>query len=336
MKKICIALFLIAPLLLAAAVFATPDRRISENENRVLKTKQSISADDFQNDIEQYLSDQIFLREEAVAAKSALMYALFKRDIGGVYIGKNGFLQKKTESDIDTASAIAYAERINKLAEGTKTYVMFVPSAGCILKDELPAFAQMYDFDALYNTLSKHLPNAAMIKISACEYYKTDHHWTADGAYSAYTEWCRAHGAEPKKFEYVTVATDFKGTLFLKALLDRFGADTIKAPVVDADISVTADGKQAKLYDYEALKTKDKYSFFEGGNHGIVTIENKKSHSGKTLLILKDSFANSFVPYIVGDYEKIIMLDERYTFTSPAEIIKAENVTELAVIKEIQ
>lgn len=335
MKKSFIALFLLIPIVLSSLIFVTPDKAMSENENRALKTKQTLDVSDFQNDFESYLSDQFLLRDTIVASKSKLQYAFGKRDINGAYIGKNRFLQKITESDIDEKSAINYASKINNIAKNIETYVIYVPSAGCVLKNELPSNAEMYDYDALKAKLLAELNYVTVIDLTDVDYYKTDHHWNAQGSYSAYKSWCKEHKQEPKIFNFETVSTDFKGTLYSKALMDKFDLDTIEAPVISEEIIVTADGQEIELYDSSALETKDKYNYFQGGNHGILTIENKNVHNGKRLLILKDSFANSFVPYLVGDYEKIIMLDERYTFITPSEIIESENVTELAVIKEI-
>lgn len=335
MRKSLIALFLLFPVIFAVLIFATPDKDISEFENRTLKTRQSIEFQNLQDDFESYLSDQFIARDFIVSSKSKLKYAFGKRDINGAYIGKNRYLQKITDSDVDEKSCILYADKINKLAEDVQTYVIYVPSAGCVLKNELPKNAKMYDFDKLYSTLSSRLTNAKMIKINDIDYYITDHHWTSAGAYSAYKSWCEAHNTKPKNFNFKTVSSDFQGTLYSKALINKFGFDTIEAPVISEEITVTADGKNIELYDETALKSKDKYNFFEGGNHGVLTIENHNAKSHKVLLILKDSFANSFVPYLVGDYQKIIMLDERYTFITPNEIIENENIDELVVIKEI-
>lgn len=335
MRKLFISLFLLIPIVLSVVIFATPDKTVSENEKRELKTKNNISFSDFQNDFEAYLSDQFIARDYIVSARSQIVYAMGKRDINGAYIGKNRLLQKITDSDIDEASCIKFADKINSLAESVETYVLYVPSAGVLLKQELPRNAEMYDYDTLFGSLSSRLSNAKVVKLTDIEFYRTDHHWTANGAYSAYLEWCTAHGNKPKRFEFETVTKDFKGTLFSKALINRFPSDTIKAPIITDDVTVIADGQSIELYDKSALNTKDKYNYFEGGNHGVLMIENKNVKNGKRLLILKDSFANSFVPYLIGDYEKIVMLDERYTFLTPNDLIQSEKITELAVIKEI-
>lgn len=345
MKKILLILFVLVPAVIASSIFIMPDRATSEQENRSLMTRDGISRKirdgSFQEDLESYLSDQFPLREELVYLQTWLRFAVGQRDIGGAYICKSGrLIQKTTDADIDVKALKAYALKVNAAAEERKTYVMYVPSAGVELKSELPKGAVMYDYDSLYAGLTKRLPAATALDLrgviaSPDCYYKTDHHWNYNGAYLAYTEFCKARGVQAKPLESFgvkTVSGDFRGTLYSKVPTFK-GVDEIGLPSVP-ELSVTADGKTIDFYDYKALETKDKYNVFQGGNHGVVEIENKNGN-GKTLLVLKDSFANSFVPYIAGEYSKIVMLDERYAFVSLNEFAKQLNPDEILVLREI-
>ena len=220
---------------------------------------------------------------------------------------------------------------------------MYVPSASAALRTELPKGAPTYDYDGLYAELSSHLTDTEMIdlrdSLSSPEcYYYSDHHWTEKGIYNAYTEWCKAHNTSAKafdEFEHISLCKDFHGTLYSKVLSDRIPYDEISTVKESDNITVNADGADIGLYDLSALATKDKYNVFEGGNHGILVVENKDCKNGKTLVILKDSFANSFLPYIVSDYSKIVMLDDRYNLFDSISMIESFNPDEIAVIKEI-
>ena len=81
------------------------------------------------------------------------------------------------------------------------------------------------------------------------------------------------------------------------------------APEITVE-SVVCDGKDGALYDLSALEQKDKYELFLGGNYGQCVITTG-TENGKHLLLVKDSFANSFVPFLTGDYETITMIDLR-------------------------
>ena len=294
--------------------------------------------------------------------------------------GKFRLFQKITEADVDKAACLRYADSIGILAaeSGLPVYVMYVPSAGSVFRDMLPGGAPMYSFEKLCSMLKERMitaeqnardadplqgadrpENGASLKIAADgslivfvdllpalaedpdNYYKTDHHWSTDGACAAYKAWLQAHGEDPKeadrrgKTEFTTVTDSFRGTLFSKVLSEKTAFDSIRTPKEPEGLKITADGREISLFDSSALDTRDKYNYFQGGNYGIVAVENTKKQEGRTLLILKDSFANSFLPFIADDYRRIIMLDERYSFEDPLEIARSCGADEIAVIREI-
>jgi hypothetical protein len=325
-------------------VFALPDKRISELENRSLTTKKDISFNvfdgSFQDSLDSFMSDQFPLRDELVYLQTGMYYISGQREIKGAYICDDGrLIQYVTNQDINTNALISYADKINRIAKTDTVYVMYVPSACAVLTNRLPFGAPTYDYSGLYESLKTHLENAKVIDLKEtlsdenC-YFKTDHHWNANGAYKAYEAFCNAKGEKPRTIESFgikTVSSDFKGTLYSKIPISK-QTDEIIIPSVP-DLKVTADGVPIDFYELSSLETKDKYNVFQGGNHGITEIENENGN-GKTLLILKDSFANSFVPFIVNDYSKIIMLDERYTFISLEDYIEKLAPDEILVLRE--
>ena len=345
MKKTVLFLFILLPILIVSAVLILPDNALSEQENRNLKTRDAISFQikdgSFQADLEQFLSDQFPLREKLVFLQSYLRFLCGQREIGGAYICADGrLIQKITDAEIDEPSLIAYAGKINRIASRYPVYVMYVPSACVSLKDKLPSGAPVYSYPSVYDTLCAGLENAAVIDLSDTLsdpgfYYKTDHHWTVYGAYEAYKAFCVKKGTTaetPEHFQIKAVSDSFQGTLFSKAPFSK-QKDTIGIPSVPK-LGVSADGKEIDFYCFDALKTKDQYNIFQGGNHGTVEITNENGN-GKTLLILKDSFANSFVPFLTEEYSKIVMLDERYTFLSLADYVDTLSPDEILVLKEI-
>lgn len=349
MKKFSLCIFLFFPLVMALAIFLGHDEAVSENENRTLQTRSDVTFrvtdGSFQNWLEEYLSDQFPLRGKLKQAEMEWRLALGAGEVGGAYIGEDYRLfQKITEADVDRAACVRYAKRVNRLSAdtGLPTYVMYVPSAGIALQDSLPQGAPMYDYDSLYAALSDELQNVQMIAVKQAlsgdktNYYATDHHWTAAGAFRAYGQWCQAHGAKaPGEPVWVTVSDTFQGTLYSKAPSRRVPFDTVQAVNLDPLPDVEADGAAIAFYDLSALATKDKYNYFQGGNHGITVITNPETDDGTTLLLLKDSFANSFVPYLVGDYHQIVMVDERYAFVDNRQLVEQYGVDEIAVVKEI-
>lgn len=352
-KKVSLFLFIFFPLVILSLILFSDDKTVSENENRTLKTKSDMTfhvADgEFQNWLEEYLSDQFPLRDTLKQAEIEGALDFGAGEAGGAYIGEDYRLfQKITESDVDADSCLRYAKRISRLADdtGIPAYVMYVPSAGIALKEWLPKGAPMYDYDRLYADLSDALRSdthsVQMIDLlpvlsgNEDNYYATDHHWTAAGAFRAYEKWCEVHGRDlPCVPDFTVVSDTFHGTLYSKVPSRRIGYDRMEAVTLDTEPDVTADGAPIHFYEPSALHAKDQYQYFQGGNHGVTVITNQAYREGDTLLLLKDSFANSFVPCLVDDYYQIVMVDERYAFVDLRQLAEEYGANEIAVIREI-
>jgi hypothetical protein len=269
MKKFVLSLFVIIPAVIMTVMFAFPDKKVSELENRTLTTKKDISPDflsgSFQDSLDSFVSDQFPFRDKLVSFQTGLFYLLGQREINGAYVCDDGrLIQVITSSDIKKEQLVSYADKINGLAEKRTVYVMYVPSACVELKDRLPGARASYDYQTLYEELNSHLKDAKVIDLSdrltdENYYYKTDHHWTAEGAYMAYTAFCDAKGEEAKSiedFDLKKVSSDFRGTLFSKVTTSK-QTDEIKIPSVP-EIKTVADGKETDFYCLDALETKDK------------------------------------------------------------------------------
>lgn len=348
-QQILGAAVLAALLSLGSFIFLLPDRTVSEHENRTLQTMPEWSMEGFldtsvQTKLASYLSDQFPGREYVMATATKLKLLLGMKDIENTYIGENGYyFDKVTDQDIDQARYEKNLSRINALAE--KFYdisftTMLVPSAGVVLSENLPQYATVYDADAMYErakevlTLNRVVNPLSQLKAVKDEYiyYRTDHHWTAFGAYVAYQAYMENQGNYDWKDAY-TVTDSFLGTLYSRTLDDQAQADTIMLAKVPESVQVTINGKEDEMYPMKQLKEKDKYKVFFGGNHGIVEI---RGGSGTgTVLVLKDSFANCFVPFLMSDYEKVIMVDLRYYSGSVQQLLSSKTIDEVVVLYEM-
>ena len=341
---------LLVVLALAVIVFASTDLSFSENENRMLKTKDTISGrvidGSFQSDLETYLSDQFPLRTFCTAMQTKIKLLLGRKDIGGAYIGSDGRLfQKITNSDISLSEIEAHAGKYARMSAAGQTPLCLlpVPSAGCMAPDLLPKNAQMYDHGSVIEAIQAEAPDAFICDLRDTMqghteyYYKTDHHWTTRGAYEAYLVWCKKNGLTALDWESLsprTVTDSFRGTLYSKVLDPSIKGEDMQLIAVPDGLRVTADGEEIDFYNMQALETKDKYNVFLSGNHGIVEIENPDCDNDQTLLIVKDSFANSLVPFLIYHYQKIVLLDERYTAVVLSDFAESIGANEIAVIKE--
>lgn len=363
MRKINCIFVIVMVLILAGTgieIFATKDRSFSENENRYLEERPQISLSnientDFQKSLENFISDQIPEREKLITLRSVAKELTGIKDIEGAYIGKDGYyLEKITNEDVSEEQLknnIRYINTFFNKNKELKSYVMLIPGSGNILTDKLPKYADVYDYNYYEKIAEKEFTNNAdnntqivntydaLKKLSKNYiYYKTDHHWTTKGAFIAYNEFCKAAGIEGEPYENLgikNVTDKFYGTLYSKVLDKKKKGDSIEIAENIPQCNVIINGKKSEIYHIDKLKEKDKYQVFFGGNYGVVSIENNEANNDKNLLIIKDSYANSFTPFLLKDYKTITIVDYRYFSGNLQSIVQSNNITDVLVLYEM-
>lgn len=342
------ALFLtVMPIL--TLIFLSPEKTpFSENENRYLEAFPKLDFESYKNEkfmegFDDWISDRFFGREDWIILKNKTDSALGKTETNGVFIENDMMMQiwRDYDEDIYTRNLNA----INNFSENhpeIPTYFMLVPNAQEIYKDSVPKYAETGNqknyIDKFYSELKGFegtidVFSALMNRKSSYIYYRTDHHWTSYGAFTAYEAAAPVLDYSGFKYDDFTIehaANDFRGTLFSKTLDFDVTPDVIdyytlteNEPDVKVSVFKDIDRKTNKvIYDeYDSmyfrsfLQVKDKYSSFLGQNSPIVTVENENAKSDKSLLIIKDSYAHSLVPFLSKEYKKITMVDLRYIST---------------------
>ena len=81
------------------------------------------------------------------------------------------------------------------------------------------------------------------------------------------------------------------------------------------------------LYAQDALSSADPYTVFFGGNAPLLRVDSALAN-GKRLLVIKDSYANAFIPYLIPYYEEIVIVDPRYYYDDLDELIESEEISE--------
>ena len=164
-----IALFLAVIILPAAFVFAGEDRTFSDNENRMLQTAPKLTFDSildgsFQNKITDYISDQFPARDTWTQLGSQVKKLAGFKDIGGAYLGSDGYyMEKITPDKVDETNLRRNIGLVSDFVQscGVKTTMLLVPATGTVMSDKLPAHAQMYDAEKLYNTVKSAMPDVS-------------------------------------------------------------------------------------------------------------------------------------------------------------------------------
>lgn len=319
------------------------DRAFSEMENRYLKTVptfhwNTLMDGSLEEDIETYLSDQFIGKDMFMELYQAVNYSLGIHESNDVYYGKEDTLLKKYTGDEEAV----LSERASQLKDFAASVdvpvaVSLIPGAATIWSDRLPANApnqnQQTVIDAFYDeTGLPAIDNCEMLKEHAEEYiyYHTDHHWTSLGAYYGYAAAGEVLGYTPvplTDYDATLLSDAFKGSLYSKAPGTWVKPDEMYAYVPDDGIEVTVydgnDYTKSQLYVTENLEKKDKYSTFLGGNQPLMIVKSNHAPAGK-LLLIRDSYSDSLVPFLTAHYAEIHMLDPRY-YKQSAEAYIEEN-----------
>lgn len=347
------------------------DREFSPNENRYLAEVPELSWDNimsgkFQDGLEDYLRDQVCFRDGWITVKTGIQKACGDTDIGGAYVGKDGYdFEKITPEDVDEKQVdrnIKAVEDFFMTASETidkqKLSFLLVPTSGLVMQEKLPKNARLFDQVKYIDQVQKAMKDYNFVDVrdtlmdhnDEYIYYKTDHHWTSAGACLAYDAWSERTGGEVEKEDGLAknvVSDKFRGSLYSKILDADSAYDEIwtyglqkDEAFGSKDCTVTIDEKQQldSIYDDEKLQEKDKYAYFLGGNYGQVHIQNQKAASkakGKNILIIKDSFANSFVPFVTQDYENIYMVDLRYYNGDMKAYLQEHEITDVLVLYNV-
>lgn len=344
-------------LILSLASLLAPAKTYSENENRMLAqfpalSGESILSGEFTDGVEEYLSDQFVLRDMWISLKTGLEIGTLHKEIDGVYLAKDGYYIEHHEDSAlfgeQAAKNIDYiAEFVSSSdAAGVPVKVLLAPTAEHILDKKLPAFAPVPDYDAFITDARSLLGDSLLDTVSAFEdaedeyiYYKTDHHWTTLGAYYAYEDYIRSLDRQPvsvEEFEIETASTEFLGTIHSKIGVSS-SYDTIelwhRAGKREQEVTLHGESEivMPTLYDREKLAVKDKYAVFLHGNVPVASIDTD-AESGRRLLVIKDSYANCFVPFLTAHFSHIDVIDLRYYSLSISEFIATQEITDVLVL----
>lgn len=287
--------------------------------------------DSYMDDIETYLSDHLAGRELWVVASNRMERLAGKQEINGVYTADDRMIQVFREYDEETVNRSLDA--LNGFAAkfpGVPMYFMLAPTSQEIYSSSMPSYggylSEKSFIEGCYGKTENLTAIDCLSYLSGHRdeyiYYRTDHHWTSLGAYYAYAAAARQLGYSAyglNSFNIETASSSFRGTLFSRTLDSGVTPDSIdyyhlasNEPAVKMTVF---DGREQTEYDSlyvrDYLEVKDKYSSFTGSNAPLITIETNVDN-GKSLLLIKDSYAHSLVPFLSKHYSKITMVDMRY------------------------
>lgn len=257
------------------------------------------------------------------------------------------------------SSAKAYAKAVNALAKDldgkAEVYDMVIPLSSGItfpdnLEDKIDSTNQrdaMLSIMGMMNSQVKSVDiyDALMKHRKEYIYFRTDHHWTALGAYYAYTALCEEMGIEPEKLEeYETREFEgFVGSFYNdtknESLKKHPDVITAYLPKSEAKMHVTpAKGQDYDwdiIYDVSAYGASLKYSTFIASDNPFTEITNQTLTDESSCIVVKESFGNAFVPFLVDHYQHVYVVDYRYWQGNLAKLAKEKKAKDVILLNNL-
>ncbi|MHA0857439.1 DHHW family protein [Paenibacillus sp. CMAA1364] len=338
-----------------------PKSYFSNTENRNLAKAPQFTWDNlwskkFSDQTEIYITDHFPYRDQWVAVKSTMEQLRLQQENNGIYNGQDGYLFEKFDTP-DYEKIQSYTDAVNTFTThhpDSHITFMLAPNSVGMYPERLPWLASAYP-QSKVNTFVNEQVGDHLSFIDGFDYlspasnnnkpiyYRTDHHWTTYGAYLTYQAYAQKMNWNAKKesdFTINKVTDSFLGSFQTRSQFNRQDADSIEvylpkqsvhSKMYIADTTETIDG----LYDNQYLMKKDKYSYFLGGVHALMTITSDLKSADieqHKLLVLKDSYAHSVLPFLALHVPEIHVIDLRYYNGNIGDYMKEHDIHEVLML----
>ncbi len=335
-----------------ALVLISPAQSFSEAENRALAkapklTIEKLASGEFFESLRDFFRDQFPLRPLFIGIKTSTELSLGRGENNGVLFTDDGYLVTSPSYDTlslyekNLASLRAFCERREALHD--RVSVFFAPRGADVLTSKLNGRYPREELTYVWDMASQQLPDLITAtdtlrqQANDNEYvwFRTDHHWTSLGAYTAYRTLAGSLGFTPLPLEYwrFECATEsFLGTVYSKSGAYNTDPDRIYIPTSSTAFTVTYHTEKKEsgsLYKKEKLETKDKYSVFLGGNFSHISVRGDTPRP--RLVVIKDSFANAIIPYL-AEYFDLEIYDLRYFKGSISKELDREGQNNILIL----
>jgi len=310
------------------------DETVSSSERRKLTQFPNVSYSNimngsFMDQFNDYAVDQFILRDDFRSIKSLIEFKVFgKKDNNNLYVLNNSIY--KIEDKIKTEEIKNAADKFNDIYEkyltGMNVYFSLIPDKSHYVESD--AFYPSIDYNEVQNIMKSSLKNMTYIDIYDTlyinSYYRTDTHWKQE----------KLDGVVEKISKEMDFNKYLNSTYSKKQIKDFYGVyygqlalktepDTItyytNDIIQDCTVYNYETGKYADVYDMTKLSSMDKYDIFLSGATPLLRIDNPNCDTGKKLIVFRDSYGSSIIPFFIEAYEEIIIVDIRYIASSLLE-----------------
>lgn len=286
-------------------------------------------------DMESYMADHIPGRDFFVGLNAYFELITGRQSAKDIRL-YDGYLLEAPKAS-DPAVIESNMQIINQFAEAVQAPVdlMIVPSAGWVWGRA--EYSDREIIEEIYGMAGEHVAAVDLrteFQGKPEYYYKTDHHWTALGAYHGYSEYLE-HLEIEKKFENTfekEQVEGFHGSTYSRSGLWNIPAETLElwhgsdaVTVMNDETSTVHDG----VFYRERLEEPDKYTVYLDGNHSVVRILNP-NQKGK-LLVIRDSYSNCLGCFLGESFGEVVLVDLRYYKRPVTDLAANENFDHILV-----
>ena len=340
-----VSLFAAAVLAVGICIYALPRQGFSEQENRSLADLPSLSASSlgdgsFFTSLSDFYADNIPLRQYLIRGKALCELALGRQQNNGVIFTGDGRQTdtcryqstKLLEENLDAICRFSSSQPLDSLC-------VFVPRSIDLLSEGSEGSEGSEESRRILRIVADSGAGDTDLtqNLTIDDYYTTDHHLTALGAYKVYRVIAESLGVQPyavTDFDMELASDSFLGSTYSRSGLLATSYDSVYLPryAGDTDLTVACCDTGCalnSLYERVRLDTKDKYSVFLGGNHGMLTVTDEGADKPR-LLLIKDSFANAVIPFLARHFD-LTVIDPRYS-NAPLDGLVSSRIYDKTVI----
>lgn len=250
---------------------------------------------------------------------------------------------------ISPTSLQRYANSINTFSStvpNSQVYVMLAPTAIEFYGPEKYNSGNRSQAEGIklaYSAMNKNIKTVdarSELRMHTDEYiyFRTDHHWTARGAYYAYTAFAKTAGFTPSKLNTYTIGKidGFVGSMYryTQAQVLQDNPDYVETfkPKTEATGVIYSDATMAESRPLtvvaDNVTAANKYLAFIQGDNPLIKITTGNKN-GKKIILIKESYGNALAPFLIDNYEEVYVTDPRRIDMNLASFVNANGINDI-------